>query len=402
MLGSNDRSIQLIHRVTSINPFFRAAFEWFQSGPLATSWNRLYRAYLRSGTRLIHNELIELFAEKLEPPEEVVVIATHFGLAHKLAAIKDRMQREQRVRVRLVVVVTDATFQPVWYVDGADLMVVPSYSVKDQFFAYGKSLGASVRIEVLPYPLMPELGRPLDPAELACKVRQFDATSDESIEVSIPISGAAVGTDYFLALMRALRAKSRRFRFLVVSKDAPYTRDFLAVLADEDWVDIHSARSDREIVNAYHDLLVEHVVSLEVTKPSEQAFKTLLCARLQGGVFLLFSEPVGKQERDNLDFLQDHSLIPSQQVNALLWGLAENHSRLGDAAHSDILAKAAEWRGVRLPADPVRAAGFIWWLLTSGPLARLLATGADQLRGASQPNIGPDGVARFWNLVASL
>jgi hypothetical protein len=403
VLGSNDKSIRAIHRITSINPFFRSGFEWFQSGPFSSLSNRIYRAYLRSGTRLIHERLASLIEEKFEPPTEILVISTHFGLAHKLAAVKEKLQKEKQVKIFLGVIVTDDTFQHIWYVDGADLIVVPSHFVKEQYIAYGKSLGTSVRIEVLPYPLGPGLGRELDSKGTTSRINQLDAMSEEPIRVSIPISGAAVGTDYFLSFIEALRGKSERFRFHIVSKDAPYTKNFLSTLSGENWVDIHAAKADREVVDAYDDLFEEHVISLEVTKPSEQAFKALLGTHLRGGVILLFSEPVGKQEFDNLDFLQRHFLVPSMQTNVELWQMAENQTVMDDAAKSRLLDEARSWRGVRIPEAPRKAANFIWWMLTTGVFSQMMACDmAPNLADNHPDELGPDGVAKFWNLVVSI
>ena len=149
--------------------------------------------------------------------------------------------------------------------------------------------------------------------------------------------------------------------------------------------------------------LTEHVISLEVTKPSEQAFKALLGTNLRGGVILLFSEPVGQQEFDNLDFLQQHSLLPSTQTNAELWEMAESHAAVAGAAGSQLLSEASNWRGVQIPRDPEKAAGFIWWMLTTGVFSQMMACAT--LPSVSDPypdEVGPDGVARLWKLVASL
>jgi len=283
------------------------------------------------------------------------------------------------------------------------VIVVPSHFVKEQYVAYGKSLGKSVRIEVLPYPLRPDLGGQLNSEGLTSRINQLDPTSEEPIRVSIPISGAAVGTDYFLSLIKDLRGKSQRFHFDIVSKTAPYTKNFLSTLAGEEWVDIHAAKTDREVVDAYDHLFEEHLISLEVTKPSEQAFKALLDTNLRGGVVLLFSEPVGKQEVDNLDFLQQHFLVPSMQTNMELWDLAENHTAVDDASRSQLLDEACSWRGVRIPEDPEEAATFIWWMLTTGVFSQM--TACDMTPNLADPHpdeLGPDGVARFWELVASL
>ena len=403
VLGGDDESIQRIHRITSTNPILKSVFEWFQSGPFSSYSNRIYRASLRSNTRLVHRKVVSLIEERLEPPAEVLVISTHFGLAHKLAAVKERLQKEEHVRIFLGVVVTDATFQHIWYVDGADMIVVPGHSVKEQYVAYGKSLGKPVRVEVLPYPLRPDLGEQLTPEELAGKIGRLDPASEEPIRVSIPISGAAVGTDYFSNLMRDLRAKSQRFHFDIVSKTAPYTEGFLSSLAGEEWVDIHAAKTDREVIDAYAQLFDEHVISLEVTKPSEQAFKALLSTNLRGGVILLFSQPVGQQEFENLDFLQQHALLPSTETNAELWEMAESRTPVAGATGSRLLGEASTWRGVRIPQDSGKAADFIWWMLTTGVFSQM--TASNTIPNASDPypdEVGPDGVARLWELVTSI
>jgi hypothetical protein len=403
VLGSSDKSIQIIHRLTSINPFLRRGFEWFQSGPLSSLSNRLYRAYLRSGTRTIYEQLTHLIEDKLEPPKEVLVISTHFGLAHKLAAVKAKLQKEMQVRIFLGVIVTDDTFQHIWYVDGADLIVVPSHFVKEQYAAYGKRFGGAARIEVLPYPLSPGLGKQLSPEALARRVNQLDAAGTEPIRVSIPISGAAVGTDYFLGLVNGLREKSERFHFSIVSKDAPYTRDFLSTIAGESWVDIHAAKTDREVVDAYDDLFREQVMSLEVTKPSEQAFKALLGSSLCGCVILLFSQPVGKQEFDNLDFLQRHFLVPTVQTNTELWEMAEDQAVLDDAAQSRLFNEACSWRGVRLPGNPQKATNFIWWMHKAGVFSQMTTCDmTPNLANGYPDELGSDGVAKFWKLVVSI
>jgi len=403
LLGSQDKSIQVLHRITSINPLLRQGFEWLQSGPLADRSNRLYRSFLRSGTGEIYEQLAKLIEERLEPPREVLVISTHFGLAHKLAAVKEKLQKEKQVRVVLAVIVTDDTFQHVWYVDGADLLTVPSHLVKEQYQAYGKSLGNSVSIRVLPYPLSPALGKKLKPIEMTGKVNQLDANCAESIRVSIPISGAAVGTDYFLDLMRDLRAKSERFRFHIVSKDAPFTRDFLSTIAGEFWIVSHAAKTDRKVVDAYDDLFQEHVISLEITKPSEQSFKALIGTHLRGGVILLFSAPVGKQEFDNLDFLQRHYLIPSMQTNARLWEMAEKQASMDGDDRGRIFDEACYWRGVRLPENPQKAGNFILWMLANGILSQMMNCYMMPNPKDEHPDeLGPDGVSRFWNLVVSL
>src|SRR5512135_4000 len=194
VLGSQDTSIQTIHRLTSVNPVGKAIFDWLQEGPYSEQTNQIYRESLRAEHREVYADMTRLLSERLERPEKILVACTHFGLAHKLAAIKEELQQREHVRMVLAVCVTDDTFQHIWYVDGADLLVVPSEYTRRKYVEYSQRMGNMPRIEVVPYPLHPRIAEKLDEAELAAKTRQVDPNSAEPIHVSIPISGAAVGT----------------------------------------------------------------------------------------------------------------------------------------------------------------------------------------------------------------
>jgi hypothetical protein len=403
ILGSRDKSIQTLHRITSINTVARGIFEWLQSGPLARQANRLYRYQLRMNTGVVYEEISRVIDERFELPKKVIVVSTHFGLAHKLAAVKQKLEKEKQVKIILIVLVTDDTFQHIWYVDGADLIVVPSNFIKRKYAAYGKSLGLSERIEVNPYPINPLRMKKLGANQLEEKKRQLNPLSKEPIRISIPVSGAAVGTLFFSHLMFALHWKSKRFLFHIVSKDAPFTRDFLFLWKNRSWVDLLVGKKDREAVDLYDKLLDENVISLEVTKPSEQAFKALIPTSMRGGVILLFSEPVGQQEFDNLNFLQHHGLIPSREVTQELWAMAEHGGGLDYPLHKRIFREASSWRGIRLPWRSQKSADFIWWLHQSGILERMLSANVTQRVLDEQSRVlGPNGVAEFWDLATSL
>ena len=403
VLGAQDKSIQSIHRLTSVNPVGKAVFDWLQGGPYSEQSNKLYRDSLRADHRDIYRDITRLLTERLERPEKILVVCTHFGLAHKLAAIKEELQRREGIRMVLAVCVTDDTFQHIWYVDGADLLAVPSQFTKRKYAAYGERMGNMPRIEVVPYPVHPRLGEKLDAAQLARKARQLEPDSAETIHVSIPISGAAVGTAHFSALMAGLRQHSDRFLFHVVCKDAPFTEDFLSQLAGKEWIDVRSGKMDREVVNQYDVLLETETLALEVTKPSEQTFKCLAPTAARGGVILLFTEPVGVQEFDNMNFLRRHSLVPSPEVNEQLWLMAADPVRSGVALQSKLLEEAGLWRGVRIPGDPEQAAKFIWWMQTSGLFSRMMQGNLDRKVQDEEGRIlGPDGVAEFWDLATSI
>lgn len=403
VLGSQDTSIQSIHRLTSVNPVGKAIFDWLQEGPYSEQSNKLYRDSLRANHRDTYDEMTRLLSERLERPEKILVACTHFGLAHKLAAIKEELQQREHVRMVLAVCVTDDTFQHIWYIDGADLLVVPSAYTRRKYVEYGQHVGNMPRIEVVPYPLHPRLAEKLDEPQLAAKTRQVDPNSAEPIHVSIPISGAAVGTTYVSALMAALRERSERFIFHVVCKDAPFTQEFLSELAGKAWIDVRAGKEDRQVVDSYDVLIETQTLAFEVTKPSEQTFKCLAGTSARGGVILLFTQPVGTQEFENMDFLRRYGLVPSSDVNDQLWTMAADSARVDAALLSRRLEESCLWRGVRIPSDPQQAAGFIWWMQTSGFFSRMLAGNLDRkVLDEDGRVLGADGVAEFWDLATSV
>jgi len=346
ILGSQDNSIQFIHRVVSINPIGRSFFQWLETGPFSLPASRLFRFLIRINTSVVYNEMSELLSERL---------------------------------------------------------VVPSQHTKRKYVAFGKRLAKKVRIEVIPYPLNPQWGNKLGTVQMTDKTHQLDVKSNYRIHVSIPISGAAVGTGYFSRLIEFLRQKSERFFFHIVSKDAPFTRNFLSKLAGKSWVELHVAKKDREVVDLYDHLLEKQTISLEVTKPSEQAFKGLLGTQTQGGVILLFSEPVGSQESDNLDFLLRHSLVPSKETNMRLWKMASKHDRIVPALRSKLFQESRSWRGVRIPIDPQAASNFIWWMINSGVFTQMLEGNLNRkVIDARSRMLGSDGVAEFWKLATTV
>jgi hypothetical protein len=144
------------------------------------------------------------------------------------------------------------------------------------------------------------------------------------------------------------------------------------------------------------------VLALEVTKPSEQTFKCLAPTRSRGGVILLFTQPIGTQEFENMEFLRRHALVPSSQVNDQLWSAAGPAAGNGSVLRARLLKESPRWRGVRIPGDPAAAANFIWWMHASGILARMHAgTLNRRVHDEGSRILGPDGVAQFWDLAAS-
>jgi len=364
LLGSQDTTITYLHRFMSLNPFIRHLTVWAERSRVENITTFVYRYLLRSHTDLLYEQMKTIINESYTAPSKILIIATHFGLAHQLSAIKERLEKDTRIKVILVVQVTDDSPHHIWYISGADLIFAPSKKTQQELLRYGGEINANVPIVVNPYPISPALSITMTEDKYKEKLMQVDNKNPTlPIQVIIPISGAAVGTDYFTILTAELNKKSPRFLFHIICKDAPFTKKFISEVAVHEYIRIYGAQKDRKVINIYEAIYQKNVISIEITKPSEQSFKTLLDCKAESASLLLFTEPVGRQEYDNLDFLKRHKLIPNNQDQELLIQMKIS---------SEILSKASSWRGIRIPKDPVKAAQFIFWCLNVGIFSKMM------------------------------
>jgi len=162
LLGADDTRITYWHRLMSVNPFRRRIMEWFQKERQQQWFSGLYSFALRNSTGHLYRQMENLIRQQWHDKKIMVVLSTHFGLAHQIAAIRSRLEKNFNIKIMLVVQVTDATSMKIWYVDGADLIVVPSGKVKSALMKYVPSGGRNkTEIAVLPYPIGKTLGIPL-------------------------------------------------------------------------------------------------------------------------------------------------------------------------------------------------------------------------------------------------
>lgn len=390
LFGADDKFITSFHRFASIHFATRWLMERIQRGILENWFTLVYRNYLRHHTSRFFRQISQI-VDQNPKVSTVIVIATHFGLAHQLAVIKEKLIREKKTNILLVVQVTDDTPQHIWYVPGADIIFVPSDKTKNELITYGQiNRLPVVRFETNPYPINPLLSNKLDSKNYQNRLSQADFQSDFPIHISIPIPGAAVGLNYLDILISHLRKKSKRFVFHIIGKQAPFTSSFINKYRGFSDVDLYVSSDDREVVRQYDYQYQARVISLEVTKPSEQAFKTLLNPDQVGGSILLFSHPVGKQEYDNLSFLHRHHLIPSpKHQNQIIASFTSNQNYSGPA----------NWRGIILPNTAKLSAKFILWAIKSGLFTQMMTFRYQQILG---DELGSNGVSLFWNKIFSL
>ncbi|MDQ3265234.1 MAG: hypothetical protein M3Y59_16505 [Myxococcota bacterium] len=401
VIGASDKSLAAAHRLLTQRKAVQAFFEWGQVGWRQQVFTPFYRRSMRGNSTVVQAEVKEAIQKQPVPPRQIVVLATHYDVAHRLAAAKEKLRQETGVPIFLVVQVTDDSPQHVWLVPGADVIFVPSFDTRDTLLAYAKQSGITPPpFVVLSYPIPSELSFPLSDSERASRTASLAPEGDASIRVSVPISGAAAGLLFLGPLMDSLNKKSSRYTFDVICRVAAYTRDFLDRRAAAGNT-LHTGTRNHEVIEAYRRLYDTQVISLELTKPSEQAFKTLVGAAARGGSIILFAPPVGRQEKDNLDFLTRHRLLPDRaQTHQLhqLWIVDKPLSEADEALRT----AARGWRALVLPHVGQIAAGFAHWALRSGLLAAMDQCDHPLPRETAHAEVelAPDGVSQFWAEVA--
>lgn len=370
LLGSMDRFMTWIHRFMSLNPFGKYIFLRSQYGKFEDIFTNTYRKFLVLTAGSIYRQLLDLIVRNKQA-DEVLILATHFAMAHQIGAIKDRLKKETGKEIRLIVQVTDDTSQHIWCVKGADLTFVPSLFVKNKFEYYARTKGISFVSEVIPYPLSPTLTAKLSGEE------RHEAFEDKTkkINVAIPISGAAVGLTFFTLLIAELTKLSDRFEFWIIVKKSPFTDMFITVVKKMKGVHVMAGKNDIQMIELYELLYEQHLIHIEITKPSEQAFKGILSPSTVGGSILLFTSPIGRQEKDNIRFLERHGLLPKKGVRITP-------------------------RAIRISVNPKIAARFIVWGEASGLFAKMCSAGfAFNKHSLESGEIGVNGARLFWKKV---
>jgi len=389
-IGIMNPTSQFLYRIVSQNLITRYLMEFLQTNPIGervVAW--FYTKKLRSRTRPIRLYLQTIITKRKGKPKTVVIVATHFALAHQIAACKKRIEHTLNLNIILAVVVTDDSPQIMWAVRGADYIFVPS---KRTAHGITKELGdkvGSTKVIVSPYPLSKNIQQPLSEVQVAKRHEQVDPHADKRLQILIPISGAAVGLSYFQSLIPEVTKRKDIF-CTVVSRDSSYTKNFLEWCGQQKRIHILKSTSDHNVVLAYEKQMKQRVFAVEITKPSEQAFKALLTPSQRGGVILLFSKPVGRQEYDNISFLKRHGLMPNDSDEKKLARLFYfNQTSLID---QPFLGRAHHWRGIEIPWIGVEGGVAITRLYQSGVLKAMSnfesSNSILELRG--------DGAKLFW------
>lgn len=399
VVGMAHAWVQQLHRLMSTSSAMRKVMEFFQeNGEAERAFTNFYRWFLRRDTGEVYEQMLELYRRRRPKPQVMVLLATHFSLAHKLAVVKKQLSRKLKTCILVAVVVTDDSPQKLWAVTGVDFLFVPSETTRLALVSYLNGIAERKsnvpEVMVAPYPVSPKLSEHLTAEEFGERKHQVAAEGKRATQILLPISGAAVQLQYFRQMLEVL-ARDKRTAVTVVSRDSEYAREFLRWCGNLALVETVADTFDLAVIEKYEREFLHQVVAVEVSKPSEQTFKVLLTPRERGGVVMLFTEPVGRQERDNLSFLRRHGLVADQYDEERLERLMRGEMK---GAGEDLLTRARRWRGVILPRLDGRLGGeAILRLRESGVLAAMV----DFAGFAEHSELSSQGVEIIWQTLAA-
>jgi hypothetical protein len=395
IVGVSDSSIKLFHRLTSRNRLLRTIMESVQNNPFfEEGFTIRYRKYLTSHSSEMEGRLKNLIGRQRPHPSVVVVISTHFSLAHQIAAVKNQLAKDYSTCIILAVVVTDDSPQNIWGVFNSDFIFVPSASTKESLERYMLTISGKIpEIIVSPYPISAIFSKRLEPEEYRVRLEQLQPNSKTKMQVMLPVSGAAVQLNYFQELLSVI-GYGGFSDISVVSRDSSYTNDFISWCQKQPSIRVTADLLDRDVVLEYERQYEKEIFAIEVTKPSEQLFKVLVTPKRRGGVIMLFSDPVGRQEDDNLVFLLRHRLLPYPEEQRWLW---KSRVTAEELKAKGIFEKARSWRGLRLPSNGYEAGQYIVRMRNLDVLSAM----ANFSGYMAHPELKGSGVKQFWEILSS-
>ncbi len=320
-----------------------------------------------------------------------------------LPYLNERFQKDNKV----ITVLTDHLHlrpQFTVYLLNTDMLIVPDQGSKDlaeeQLQIWAKRMKRRQNYEakipevtVIPYPLDLHLLEPLPEKLFGYRVDQLNPDKDLQMKVLIPAGGSFPQKELIERISSSLIHDYQAAQVRLIAKHSEAMADYLRsfeLMGGE----VKTAEADGEVIRLYNEGFRTFVPSLVITKPSEIHANTYINPQLSGGAIYLFTEPVGDQEVQNLDYLMQQGLIPTDKQSRELTRALRAHDIDVIRHYVDM---ATSWRGLRLPQDPEAAAAFI---VTAKSMGIFEAMMHYETPPYLSPELATDGAAQMWQTVA--
>ncbi len=389
-VGVADVSAAKIHALGSRLPIALKITEFIQNHQLPERIvTSIYQKYFSSKTGSLVAQLEKVKAD-YPLKSRWIIISTHFALAYPVIATKKKLAKKYEVEIFNALIVTDDSPQRIWAAEGADIIFTPSLTTEQKIRSFLPRKSKTI-VESTSFPLSPRLGVKMKEQELSLLENQLDPTENETLHISVPVSGAAVQLDYLENVISTLCRE--KFVFTVIGQQNPYTIDFFDSLKRLPRVQLSTSTSSHSTVRFYESSFYQDLrPACEITKPSEQSFKAILKPNEKGGVILLLTDPIGRQESDNLNFLIRNELLADEIEQQMIENYLVNLGDIPENQKGKLHYKASHWRALKLPSDPRRASIFIRNAKSNGLLYSMLSYIPE-----TKKDLRSDGVNQIWN-----
>ncbi|MEW6101131.1 MAG: glycosyltransferase [Candidatus Omnitrophota bacterium] len=238
-----------------------------------------------------------------------VIISTHFFCSEIAAGLK----KSNKIKSRVITVLTDFSVHPFWISQGTDSYFVPSEYAKMQLLASGVSSG---RIKVFTIPVDLKFSRPHDKNELS---KKFGIDKDK-FTLLIMTGSFGVGPIYKLVKLLyqevqvlAVCAANRRLYSRLSAENLPNVKVFPFV-------------ENTDELMAVSDLIV--------TKPGGLSIAEAINMELVP----IFIHPIPGQEENNIRVLQDHGVgltfSSLGEIKKIIISLRDNPEKLKNLKES--------------------------------------------------------------------
>ena len=335
-----------------------------------------------------------IYAAKKQNQSEVIFIYTHPDPAYIAGFYKHQLETKHGVKITNVLVMTDhfpANPQFIWNLIDMDLIVAPdelTAKLTEKQLEYWAKIMKPRRLDrnahlpkvvVSGFPQEPLYQQPINP-NIINRQEQLDPKYEGPINIAIPLGGASPQMSFLADTILSLKKLIPQIKPWTLFKK--HTKQ-----SDEIFVEkMHQAGATVETVQDNFQLVTrlcdnfnsDTLPALLIVKPGELSNLALFDPQQKGGVILLFTQPVGDQEVQNIHFLQSESggcVMPNdrknQQLIQFLLKIADQSQlEISESEQLSFIRKSANnWRGLSLPKKPNDAAKFIFALRKFGILA---------------------------------
>ena len=248
------------------------------------------------------------------------------------------------------------------------------------------------KIKMCPLPVDPRLLEELEVSSRKFRLEQLDKDNEQPLRILFSPGGSAPRGPMMLEMARKF---SQKIVPVVVMQQsdrlAKLTDEFVSVLGENH---VFGEKDADGTITAFVEVHKAVLPVILVTKPSELSAMSMVEFNKLGGELVFYLKPVGDHEVQNLDFLAEKGLIPSEVDNedlvaAILNGELEVAQRL--------IGDHPLWRGLRLPEDPEQAAVLIEKGYEMGLWKQMYE---DCLPILNDPEVREDGAYLIWKLLA--